>query len=187
MNILRGIFEIATGRPQGLARFGATPRHFLTSLYVLMVVPALSALVMAARRGVDSAAIILLLLACALLAPAVISHFIARAWGREALWLRFITAFNWSRFAIVCVFALMLVVTAVLIGLGVSRDSAAEFLVMAVSFYSLWLEWFLARHALRLSGPRAMLMVLGMNVGTFLLLAIPGLVLRVMAGDTPAG
>ena len=182
MNILRGIFEIATGRAQGLERFGSSPRDFLISLYVLMAVPVLSALVMVMRRGVGSALAILLLLACALLAPAVISHFVARQWGREELWLRFATAFNWSRFAIVSVFAVMLAITAVLIGLGVSRDSAAEFLVMAVSFYSLWLEWFLARNALRLSGGRAVLMVLAMNIGTFLLLAMPGQIMRFLGG-----
>lgn len=182
MNILRGIFEIATGRAQGLERFGSSPRDFLTSLYVLMAVPALSALVVAFNRGLGSALAILLVLISALIAPAVISHFVARRWGREALWLRFITAFNWSRFAIVSAFAVMLLMTALLIGLGVSRESAAEFLVMAVSFYSLWLEWFLARNALRLSGGRAVLMVLAMNIGTFLLLTVPGLVMRTMIG-----
>lgn len=187
MNILRGIFEIATGRAQGLGRFGAAPRDFLVSLYVLMLVPVLSALVLAMRRGVGSALAVLIMLICALLAPAVISHFVARLWGREAQWLHFATVFNWSRFAIVTVFATMLVVTAVLIGLGVSSDSAAELLVVVVSFYSLWLEWFVARNALRLSGARAILMVLAMNIGTFLMLATPGLLMRALSGDAPAG
>lgn len=187
MTLLRAIFEIATGRAQGLARFGATPRAFLMSLTVLLAVPVLSALVLGMRRGLGGALVLLLMLTCALLAPAVISHFIARLWGREALWLRFATAFNWSRFAIVCVFALMLMITAVLIGIGVSSDSAAELLVLVVSFYSLWLEWFIARHALRLAGGRAVLIVLAMNIGTFLLLAVPGLLLRALSGDAPAG
>lgn len=185
--MLRGIFEIATGRAQGLGRFGASPHDFLVSLYVLMTVPVLSALVMMFRRGVGGGLAILLLLVCALLAPAVISHFVARLWGREALWLHFATVFNWSRFAIVSVFAVMLLVTAILIGLGVSSDSAAELLVVVVSFYSLWLEWFVARHALRLSGGRAVLVVLAMNIGTFLVLAAPGFILRALSEGAPAG
>jgi hypothetical protein len=187
VNILRGIFEIATGRARGLERFGSSPRDFLVSLYVLMSVPAISALVVMFRHGVSSGVAILLLLVSALLAPAVISHFVARLWGRDALWLRFATAFNWSRFAIVSVFALMLAMTAALIGLGVSSDSAAELMVMVVSFYSLWLEWFIARNALRLPGWRAVLLVLAMNIGTFLLLALPGALLRALSGDSPAG
>ncbi len=187
MNLLRGIFEVAIGRASGLEKFAATPRHFLLSLYVLLTVPALSALVLAAKRGLGDALSILLLLVCALLAPAVISHFIARLWGREALWLRFATVFNWSRFAIVTVFAGMLALTVVLVGVGVSSDGAAEFMVLAVSSYSLWLEWFIARHALRLSGGRAIVIVLAMNIGTFVLLAVPGLIIRLLSGETPAG
>ncbi len=187
MNILKGIFELATGRAGGIERFGTAPRDLKVSLYVLMTVPVISALVMAARRGMGAALGILLLLASALMAPAVISHVLARFWGREEFWLRFATAFNWSRMAVVTVFTIMLALTALLIQAGVPDNSAAELMVAAISFYSLWLEWFVARHGLRISAGRAIVAVLAMNGGTFLLLAIPSLISRALMGEAPAG
>ncbi len=187
MNLLRGIFELGVGRAIGLGRMGGTPRDFLNSLYVLMAVPVLTALVLAAHRGLGNALAVLMVLVCALLAPPVIAHFFARAWGREALWLRFAVAFNWSRFAVVSVFAIMLAVTAILIAAGVPGEAAAELMIVAVSVYSLWLEWFISRQALRVSAGRAILLVLGMNLGTFALLSVPGVLIRAMVGGGLAG
>jgi hypothetical protein len=39
--------------------------------------------------------------------------------------------------------------------------------------YALWLHWFLARHGLALSGRRAALLVLGVNLGTALMVFGP--------------
>jgi len=185
MEILRGIIEIALGRASGLQRFGATPRAVLNSLYALMVLPGISAFVMLARDEFGEALSVALILVCALLAPMIISHLLALLWKREAEWLAFATAFNWSRFAIIGVFAVMLLATMLLVQLGFPRETAANLLVIEMSFYSLWLEWFVARRTLRLSAGRALATVLMINGGTFLLLAIPNLVQRLLTGGAP--
>jgi len=184
VNLLRAIIEIATGRARGLERFGATPRDFLRSLYVLMAVPGISILVLMGRRGLGVALAVLLLLLCALLAPPVISHAMARLWGREAEWLRFAVAFNWSRFAVLAVFAIALMAISVLIGLGMPPESAGQVMVAGMSGYSLWLEWFIARHGLRISAGRALATVLAINVGTFLLLGVPSMIVRGFMAET---
>ena len=187
MNILHGIYLLATGRSRGLEKFGAGRRDFLISLLMLLCVPILAALVSIGQYGVRPAAGLALVLTCALMAPPVISHALARFWGREVLWPRFATAFNWSRAGVVAVFAIMLVVTAILIQMGFPREAAGELLLGGMSIYSLWLEWFIARHGLQISTARAVISVLAINGTTFLLLGIPSVVARMFESGAPPG
>jgi len=161
VNILHGIYLLATGRSRGLEKFGAGRRDFLISLYMLLGVPILAALVTIGQYGMAPAVGLALVLTCALMAPPVISHALARLWGREVLWPRFATAFNWSR--------------------------AGELLLGGMSIYSLWLEWFIARHGLQISVARAVISVLAINGTTFLLLGIPSVVARMLEGGAPPG
>jgi hypothetical protein len=48
-------------------------------------------------------------------------------------------------------------------------------LVLGLGGYGLWLHWFLARHGLQVSGPRAALLVAVVNLGTVLLVIGPRL------------
>ncbi len=101
-----------------------------------------------------------------MLAPIVISHELARWWNREAAWLRFATAFNWCQWALPAAAAMLLVVAAILMGLGMPSDIAAPAVVAAIAGYGLWLYWFLLRHGLRISAGRAILGVIVLNVVT---------------------
>lgn len=112
---------------------------------------------------------------CALLAPPVLSHVFARWWGKEALWLRFATAFNWCQWAIPIAGAALLLVLGILMQLGMPNMLAGGAAAVGLVGYGLWLHWFIARHALALSGLRAAIMVLAVNFGTALLVAGPGL------------
>jgi len=180
VNILHGICLLAIGRVRGLEKFGSGRRDFLLSLYMLMCVPAFALVATIGRYGLAPALGIALLLVCALLAPPVISYALARAWGRDMLWPRFATAFNWSRAGLVGVFAIMLVVTAFLIQMGFPREAAGQLLFSAMSVYSLWLEWFIARHGLRIGAGRAVAAVLAINGATFLLLAVPSFIAGIL-------
>lgn len=182
MNILLGIFEIATGRIRGLARFGAARRDFIVSLSVVLAALGLATLVMAIRGGVVAALSIALLLFCASLAPAVISHVMARLWDREAHWSRFATAFYWSRFTLIGMFIVLLLLSNLLVMSGMPRLLAGDILIYAMSLYSFWLEWFVARHSLQITNTRALLTAIAINVVTFLLLATPGLIVSLFTG-----
>ena len=74
--------------------------------------------------------------------------------GRGPLWPLFIAAWNWANLA---QYAALLAATL----LGSLLPPAAAGLLLLVTFaYSLWMEWFVAQRALRISGVRAALFVL---------------------------
>ncbi|MGX9965838.1 hypothetical protein ACVFYP_21110 [Roseomonas sp. F4] len=95
-------------------------------------------------------------------------------WGRAALWPRFVVAWNW----ISVVQYLAQVALALLLTLGLP-PVIGQGLTLAVVGYSLWLEWFMARAALGISGGRAVgLVVMDLALGMF----IAGFVLRMSTG-----
>ena len=112
-----------------------------------------------------------------MLVPPVLTHALARAWGREDAWLRFATAFNWCQWALPVVASLILLVMGVGMSLGLADRSASIGLILGLGFYGLWLHWFLARNALQLSGVRAALLVFGTNFGTIMAVLGPKLLL----------
>jgi hypothetical protein len=85
---------------------------------------------------------------------ALISLAIARGWGLEAAWPRFITAWNWA--TIIQYLALFAAMLPGALGLPAPW---ANLLALAGLGYALWLEWFVARAALGLNGGRAALLV----------------------------
>ena len=173
--ILRGVLLLARGRAEGLRQFGDTPQAFLASLAPLIAFPLVGYLLLAAGGHGTAAIAGLLGTLCALLAPPVISFELARWWGRQHLWLRYATAVNWCQWAIpLLASALLLVVYPVLAQL-LSDNAAGVAVIAAIAAYALWLHWFLARHALALSGARAALLVGLVNLGTALLVLGPRL------------
>ena len=173
--ILRGVLLLARGRAEGLRQFGDTPQAFLASLAPLIAFPLVGYLLLAAGGHGAAAIAGLLGTLCALLAPPVISFELARWWGRQELWLRYATAVNWCQWAIpLLASALLLVVYPVLAQL-LSDNAAGVAVIAAIAAYALWLHWFLARHALALSGARAALLVGLVNLGTALLVLGPRL------------
>ncbi len=176
-NVLRAIFQVARGKAAGIGLFSDTPQGFLTSLAPLIAFPLVGTLLMLVRGGGARSLVDLLATLCALLAPPVLSFQFARMWQREALWLRFATAFNWCQWALPVVASLILLVMGVGMTLGLADRSASIGLILGLGFYGLWLHWFLARNALQLSGVRAALLVFGTNFGTIMAVLGPKLLL----------
>lgn len=174
-NILRGIVRVARGKPDGINEFTATTAGFIASLLPLLLFPVLAALRLLSG-GHDAAGLADLFASLAvLLAPPVLSYELARLWRREAYWLRFATAFNWCQWLMPALAVVLLIVLSALLHVGLSDDAALALLVFCLAGYGLWLHWFLARHALALSRLRAVLLVLGVNLGTALLVLVPRL------------
>ena len=173
LRILMGIARLARGRAEGFGYFSGTTQGFLGSLAPLLAFPVAGTMLMLVG-GQGSAAIgDLLATVCAVLAPAVLSHALAHLWGREAPWLRFITAFNWCQWIIPLAAMLVLAFAGIAIRLGLPAHTAAMLAMAMLGAYGLWLHFFLARRGLDISRGRAGVMVLVVNLGTVLLVIVP--------------
>jgi hypothetical protein len=164
--ILRGVGLIARGRPEGLNCFRDTPRAFLGSL-----APGLGVMAAAVAEGLvegtgASAVGEIPGTLCVLLGPAVLSYEIARFWGREVFWNRYIVAFNWCQWLLPVIAFLMIIAVTLGRAAGIDGQTALRVLLVCLAGYALWLNWFLARHGLALSGWRAAGLVAAVNLGT---------------------
>lgn len=174
-NPMLGVARVALGRADGLQRFDGTVQSFLTSLAPLIAFPLAGALIELLRAGLLPALSLILVTLVAQLAPPVLSHALAVRWGREHLWLHYATAYNWCYWALPAVLAVLMVVFGMATGAGLPQMVGAQGVVVGLAAYSLWLHWFLARHALALSRAKAALVVVAVNVGTIILAFGPGL------------
>jgi hypothetical protein len=172
LSILLGIARLARGRADGLAQFGETRRAFLASLLPLIAFPVIGEMLVALHGEMPSLTDLMATM-CALLAPPVLSYSLARHWGREALWTRFATAFNWCQWAIPAIAFLMLLAVSLLIALGVPNDAAGHLWVFGLAGYGVWLHWFLARRGLDLSALRAVVLVVAVNAATVAMVVGP--------------
>jgi len=172
-SIVLGIVRLARGRPDGMQQFEATRDAFLASLAPLIAFPLVGGMLMLLGGGGLNAVSDLLATLCALVAPLVLSFEVARLWRRQQFWLRFATAFNWCQWVIPIVGSVLLLVFGVLAALGLPRATARIGVLLGLLSYALWLHWFLARHGLGLSGPRALLLVLAVNLTTAMLVVGP--------------
>jgi hypothetical protein len=174
-SILVGILLLARGRADGLRHFGDTPQAFLASLAPLIAFPLVGGVLMLAQGGGLVAVTELLATLCALLAPPVLSYEAARLWHREAQWLRFATALNWCQWVIPVIAAVLLILVYPAVADTISPQAGGILVIVLLACYALWLHWFLARHALMISGPRAASLVAIVNIGTVLLVLGPRL------------
>lgn len=164
-----GILLLARGRADGLRQFGGTPSAFLASLAPLIAFPLVGGVLMLVQGGGFAAVSDLLATLCALLAPPVLSYELARWWKREPQWLRFATALNWCQWVIPLLASVLLMLVYPLLLTVMPLQAAGGTVIFAVAGYGLWLHWFVARHALMISRLRAVLLVVGVNLGTGLL------------------
>jgi uncharacterized membrane protein YphA (DoxX/SURF4 family) len=111
----------------------------------------------------------------ALLAPPVISQAIARRWGREERWFRFATALNWCQWVLPLIAAVLVLLAGFMVQAGVPMRQAVIMLCCVLLAYAFWLQWFLARRGLDLSGLRAAGLVVLVNLLTIALVAGPQL------------
>ncbi len=170
-----GIARLARFRADGLEQFGHTPSAFFNSLAPLLAFPLVSGyMVLLGGAGLD-ALVIVLVSVIALLAPAVISYYFAVAWQREALWLRYAIAFNWCEAAVTLAAVLLLLLPSAAMADDRVVRTVVLSAVVALLGYWLVLNAFLARHGLRVSVLRAVLLVVVVNMGTGLLVKGPWL------------
>jgi hypothetical protein len=165
-SIVLGILRVARGRADGIGCFGATAQSFLASLAPLIAFPLVGAALALFTDGPRRALTSLAMTICALLAPAVLSFELARLWHRGDAWLRFATAFNWCEWTLPVVACVVMLPLSVAISAGLNETAASMLLVGFLGVYGLWMHWFLARKALALSGFRAVLLVVIVNLGT---------------------
>ncbi len=173
--ILRGMLLIARGRPEGLNCFRDTPRAYVFSLATGIGILFGAVIQGIAEGSVSKALSEIPGTLCVLLAPSVLSFELARLWGREAFWYRYIVAFNWCQWLLPMIGFLMIVaLTMARLG-GVAGQGALRLLLVGLAVYAMWLNWFLARHGLALTVGRAALLVIAVNVGTLALVFIPSM------------
>ena len=174
-NIIRGLAQVARGRREGLAQFGGTSQSFLASLAPPVAFPLVGALLALAGGHPLDALDELLATLCILLVPPVVSFELARLWQREALWLHFATAFNWCYWLVPLLGMALMFLLGLAVAAGLPQRGAVIGMVLLLGGYGLWLHWFLARHALQVSGVRAALLVVAMNLAVAVLVLGPRL------------
>ncbi len=175
LNPFLGVARVALGRTDGFERFGSTVPSFLNSLAPLIAFPLAVALIEAFREDWLTALSLLLLTIVAQLAPPILSHLFAVRWKCEDRWLHYATAYNWCYWAIPMVGVLLTVGFAVAVGAGLPSTVAAQAVLGCLGCYSLWLNWFVARHALGVSAGKAALLVVAVNAGTAVLAIGPAM------------
>jgi hypothetical protein len=174
---LRGMALIARGRPEGLNCFRDTREAFFFSLAPGLGF-ILAGVINALAEGETTTVFVKILAPiCALLAPSVLSYELARLWGRHGFWYRFIVAFNWCQWLIPPLGLLLLAVLTIAQTMGIAGQDGIRIVLVAVSFYALWLNWFLARHGLALSRGRAALLVAIVTLGNALIVFGPGVLM----------
>jgi len=169
-NLLRGVWLLCRGRAAGYAEIGAGPQDFLSSAF-----PLVGALLMLSTGQFREAATDFLAALCAVLAPPVLSHVLARRWGREERWFQFATAFNWCQWVLPLLVSVLVILSGVMVQAGLPMMAAIGILACILLAYAFWLHWFLARHGLDLSAGRAALLVFLVNLATIILVAGPQL------------
>jgi hypothetical protein len=176
---LRGAFLLARGQPHGLMLIEDTPAGLARSFWAAAIcLPGFLALrfLAWAETGGPPAGVAMGLAAeligfvCAWAGFALASLPLARAQGREALWPHFVAAWNWTN-VVQYVVMLVLALPASLF----LPDWVGHGLGLATLGYAAWLEWFVAKSALRITGPQALGFV---GLDLLLVIFLGGLVAR---------
>jgi hypothetical protein len=179
--ILRGMARLAMLRADGLADFGDTPQDFLNSLAPLAGLAIAGTLLRVFGGEIFDALTDLVVTGVALMSPPVLSHFLARRWGREVAWLRYATAFNWCHWLVLMAFAVVLMIgTGVLAAAGIPPLAALVTAELAWAAYGLSLHWVLARRGLGISRLRTFGLMTLVELGTGVLIMGPLLLARAL-------
>lgn len=183
MNILRGIIRLARGRGDGMAAFPATVDGFLTSLTPLIGFALVGCAAAAIQADTGTALALLLFSGVGLLAPPVLSHALARRWGREEDWLRYATAYNWVQCVLPLTAVPLLIAIALMVQLGFTPAAAVGVGLVGLFGYTLFLGWVVARHGLDLSRGRAARFVAMVTIGTYVVASVPGWIMAIANGS----
>lgn len=181
-SILRGLGQLARLRGAGIEQFPATRQAFLNSLAPWLALPMVGGLLLLLGGQARAAIGNLLFAAVALLAPAVVSHALARWWRREARWLRYAIAFNWCQWVITAGGLAALVVAEVATEIGVPRNLVLIVLSLGFMAYAMAVQITLASTGLAITRLRAAGFIVLVNLVALLLVLLPQLPMLGRAG-----
>jgi hypothetical protein len=161
--IVRGLWLLARGRRAGVKEFENSLDGFAASLAPLIAFPLVGAAVAVMQGAWQEGVIDLLSRLCAILAVPVIIHEFARRTGREAWWLRTITALDWSFWVVVPLLVVASIGGALLVTAGLPLHSAAAVMMGVCAGYLLWLHFIIVRAGLGVTNRQAVLVVAAMS------------------------
>lgn len=159
--IFRGMMLLGRGRREGMSCFGATPDAVLTALAPRIALWMVGGVLTVAQAPTMLSGAKILFSFCLVLTPVVLTHLLARLWGREALWPRYMAAALWCDWLVLFVMLAAVAVVATVTPAGMSLLHSALILNGIIFAYNLWLTWFVARVGLALGTGRALLLLLG--------------------------
>jgi hypothetical protein len=177
-----GVARLARFRADGLAAFDASPAGLLNALAPWLAFALVGFVLMLVAGSPVEALGGLLGTVVALLAPAVLSELLTRLWGREAAWLRYAVAFIWCQWIMPPALLVAMLGSGMLVAAGMPGQIAELLGAIALLVYALALHFFIARQALDLSRWRTAVIVATVNLGTGVLVMVPGAVLWLARG-----
>jgi hypothetical protein len=177
-----GVARLARFRADGLALFDASPSGLLAALTPWFAFALVGFLLVLARDSAGAALGELLGTTVALLTPPVLSHALARRFGREEPWLRYAVAFTWAQWVMPPALLVASLGSGILLAAGLPDDVAEMLGALALLAYALALHGFIARHALALSPWRTAAFVAIVNVGTGIAFTVPVLIQGALEG-----
>lgn len=168
-----GLMLLAAGRRRGFLYFGVTSESYLNSLAPLVAF----ALVTGGITGLGDGPRAGLEIFCAqligILAPPVLAHPLCRRWAREAAWALYANLLNWVQLLLMIVLSLDAMLVRLISALGLGPDASIVLGSLAMLIYAAWLQWFVARGALRISRLRVAALLAVCLIGTNILIGVP--------------
>lgn len=175
-----GVARLAQFRADGLQAFDASPAGLLNALAPWLAFALVGFVLMLTAVPARQATTDLLATVVGLLTPAVVSHALARLWGRQAAWLRYAVAFIWCQWVMVVAWLASVMGTGLMMAVGLPEYIAEDVGGLAMLVYAVALQSFVIRRALDLSGWRTAAMVVAINVSAVVLVLLPTLLNNVM-------
>ncbi|MFT8720108.1 hypothetical protein [Acetobacter sp.] len=157
-SIVEGMTLLACGRAEGIQRFGARVDNLLAALAPGLAMCIVGLLTVALQKQPVLGMVRVELSFCTLLALPVFSHFFAKKWRREELWLRYATAAIWCEWVTVFVSVAALAMGSVMFSSISGNAGFGTAVVLTSDIYGLWLGTFVAKVGLRISWPKAILL-----------------------------
>ncbi|MBB2204610.1 hypothetical protein [Gluconacetobacter takamatsuzukensis] len=173
--IFRGMMLLGRGRREGMSCFGATPDAVLTALAPRVALWLVGGVLTMAQAPTLLSGSKVVYSLCLVLTPVVLTHLLARLWGREALWPRYMAAALWCDWLVLFVMLAAVALVAMLTPAGMSLMHSALILNGIIFAYNLWLTWFVARAGLALGAWRALLLLLALTAAIMALSALSAL------------
>lgn len=173
--IIQGMVLLSCGRREGLAFFEGTTNALGAAMAPQLAFVLVGGLQIFLQPDKIMELVKLLLSFCVLLLPLVITHAYARHWGREGLWLRYMTAATWCNWMIVLVSLTCTILAVLLFPALVREPGFVVALLFGATLYEMWLQWFVARVGLELGAGRAIVLYLSVLLACFALYAIAAL------------